>query len=116
MDELKFQTIQPVGGQRGPERGQAKDPATGRKWEQALLDAGAQLERVSSTVTSTVSSPVTTPAGARGPAAMPGPAGDSKALQAEVQKSNEQFQQLMKLHQNLSQLYLQIHKLDSEKA
>lgn len=101
MDQVKFQQISRVGGDRPTGPAQAKDPATGQKWEQALRQADQQLERVSQQV---------------GQGAEPARSTDPAALQDEVRRTNEQFQQMMKLHHNLSQLYHQIHKLDSDKA
>lgn len=101
MDEVKIHTIQPVGGQRPADRPKAKDPAGGQKWEQTLQDAYAQMDGVSKNLSGTPQ--------ASAPA-------DPKSLQDEVRKANEQFQQMMRLHQNLSQLYHQIHKTDPDKA
>ena len=103
MDDvkLKLNHIQPVGGQRPSGRAQAKDPALARKWEQTLQEANAQMESVSKNLNGTV----------RGKA----PA-DPQTIQDELRQANEQFQQMMRLHQNLAQLYHQIHKSDSEKA
>jgi len=105
MDEVKPHNIQPTrqtgAAQRGADRGQVKDPAAAHKWEQALQAADRQLD--------TVSRQVAAPA-------RPHRAADPAALQDEVRKVNEQLQQMMKAHQNLSRLYHQIHSLDPDKA
>jgi hypothetical protein len=101
MDDVKIHTVQPVGERRPTERPQVKQPASGRKWEQTLQEAYAQMDGVSRNLSG--SAPANAPA-------------DPKALRDEVRRANEQFQQMMKLHQNLSRLYWQIRDTDSNQA
>ena len=101
MDEVKIHTIHPVGGQRPAERPQGKPPAAGHKFEQDFQNAFAQMDGVSKNLNGTQ------PGGATA---------DPKAIQDELRAATEHFEQLMRVRQNLAQLYLQIQQSDPEKS
>jgi hypothetical protein len=95
MDEIKFQNVQPLPGQKSVDRAPAKGAASAGAFEQALKQADALMDGVNQNLNS---------------AAEQAKLDSSLTIETEFQASQRLFQQTMEVKNVLAKLFFDMNK------